>query len=306
MQRGGPNVADIFKSTPYTGTGDNQYIATGFPPDFVWGKRRNGTQGHYLIDSARGGSKLLQSNTTAADISLPSPYFTPDASGYATGPSDGGWNAAGGSFVSWAFRKARRFFDVRTISHTNGVATNIGLSDLGTIGLAVAKITNATGDWYAWHRSLTAGNNLRLNTTAAQSSASAYLSVSGATLTLSAAAPTGTYAIYAWAHDTASDGVIQGGSYTGNGSASGPTMTLGWKPQYIIIKRADIAGFGWYIFDQPRLNFDAVLEAGAPAKEAAVNGLDVTATGFKIVGTQTGWNAAGGSYVYVAIRAEDG
>ena len=84
--------------------------------------------------------------------------------------------------------------------------------------MVVVKATSTTSDWYTWHRSLTVGNNLKLNLSSAQSTTNAYLSVSGMTLTIASTCPSDTYIVYAWAHDPSADGIIQCGSFTTDSS----------------------------------------------------------------------------------------
>ena len=48
-------------------------------------------------------------------------------------------------------------------------------------------------------------------------------------------------------------GVSKVGSYTGNGSSTGPTVDCGFSsgPRFVMIKRADNSG-SWYVFDGTR------------------------------------------------------
>ena len=44
---------------------------------------------------------------------------------------------------------------------------------------------------------------------------------------------------------TSISGFSKIGSYTGNGSTNGPTVTTGFQPDWIMIKRTDAAGTSW-------------------------------------------------------------
>jgi hypothetical protein len=164
--------------------------------------------------------------------------------------------------------------------------------------MVVAKITNTTGDWITWHRSLTAGNNLRLNTAAAQTTTNAWLSVSGTTSTLASAAPTGTYVIYAWAHDTASDGFVQCGSFTTNGSGIA-TVDLGWEPQFLIHK--GLAAIDWSMYDQMRGMAQGQgaknLDPSSTAAENTNAVVNLSPTGFSISSL-----SSSNTFIYLAIR----
>jgi hypothetical protein len=298
---------DVFSTWLYDGNGSTQTITNGIDlagkGGLVWIKNRAAANDHALWDTV--ANTQLRSNVTNAGSG--GSNFSATASGFTLNTSVSDINATGNNtYNSWTFRRAAKFFDVQTISHTNGVATNITLTDLATVGMVIAKRTNTTGDWTTWHRSLTAGNNLRLNTTAAQTTTDAWLSVSGTTATLASTAPTGTYVIYAWAHDTASDGMIQCGSYTGNGSGTGPVINLGWEPQYILVKRSAGGTGNWVILDSTRgiASRDPMLQANTTAAEDATQDVlaDLSATGFQPNTTLSDINTLSSTYIYLAIR----
>ena len=46
--------------------------------------------------------------------------------------------------------------------------------------------------------------------------------------------------------------IIKCGSYTGNGSSTGPSVNLGFEPQWVMVKNADTNGYGWIISDVMR------------------------------------------------------
>ena len=309
-------VEDVFSAFTYTGNGSTQSIVNGIDLStyggLVWAKRRDSIGGHHsLTDTARGAKKSLSSNLTSAEIAAAAgnnDLYSFNSNGFSVGPNvNSGFNGSGESLVSWTFRKAAKFFDVQTKTHTTGTPSTVDLSILGTVGQVIVKRTDSTGEWYVWHRSLTAGNNLRLNTTAAQSTTDAHLSVSGTTLTIASGMPSGTYVVYAWAHDTSTDGIIQCGSYTGNANASN-TINLGWEAQYVLIKPASGGTGHWFIYDTARglcLNSDATLAANGSFTEAdfgTQNYIEPCANGFRAISDNNATNGAGFTYVYMAIR----
>jgi hypothetical protein len=225
-------------------------------------------------------------------------------------------NAAGVNYVSWAFRKAPKFFDVVTYTG-DGTTSQVIPHSLGIMpGMIIIKATSSTSNWFVWHRGdgTTDRTAFSLNLTAAsvnngvatfitssnfrniavQDSAASYPNVSGTT-----------YVAYLYAHDTAADGIIQCGSYTGNGSTTGPVVNLGWEPQYLMVKGATVDSH-WSILDSMRglsLSNDAYLFAGATNVEGTtVNLVNPTATGFNIVSNVGNFNASGQTYIYMAIR----
>ena len=307
-------VDDVFSTYLYTGNGSTQTINNGIDlagkGGMVWGKPRSVSGQHMLQDTARGIQNYLQSNSTLQSQAGGTDYVSSVTStGFNLG-NGSPLNSTGSTYVSWTFSKAPKFFDVQTISHTNGVATNISLTSLGTVGQVIAKITNTTGDWIVWHRSLTAGNNLRLNTTAAQTTTNAWLSVSGTTATLSASAPTGTYVVYGFAHDDSADGIIQCGSY--NGSYSPFSVTLGFEPQFLLVKRIDSDGNRWAMLDASRKwsvtdaasNANVLVADGNFSEDTMSTGKSLypTATGFAGFSSTESNQGSTATYIYLAIR----
>jgi hypothetical protein len=304
-------VDDVFSTWLYTGNGSTQTITNGIDlagkGGMTWIKSRSAATDHKLTDTVRGATKALISDTTGAETTDSTGLTAFSSTGFSLG-ANSVYNTNADTYASWTFREAAKFFDVQTVTHTNGTANNIDLSVLGTVGMVIAKITTTTGDWTVWQRNLTASNNLKLNTTAAQSTTDAWLSVSGTTATLSASAPTGTYVIYGYAHNaggfglTGTDNVISCGSYTGNGAASNP-ITLGYEPQWVLLKRTDITG-DWGILDTMRgwsYDGEGVLKpnTSGPTDNGNTEG-NPTATGFDI--GNGNYNINTRSYIYMAIR----
>lgn len=303
---GAPIVSDVFATSLYTGNSLTQTINNGIDlaseGGMVWLKQRT-YDGDHTLNSSHNWTVNGRSNTTAGYRTTNNPINSVNTTGFIV--TNSLQNAADNEYVAWTFRQAPRFFDVVTVSHTNGAATNISLTDLSTLGLVIAKITNTDGDWMTRHRSLTASNNLRLNTTAAQTTTNAWLSVSGTTATLSASAPTGSYVVYGFAHDP--DGVIQCGSYIGNGSTTGSTVTLGWEPQYLLIKNRSATG-NWIIYDNARDTANPctyTLKANTfDAEVTTGNDVDFNATGFQIKATASDINTNANTYIYMAIKKD--
>jgi hypothetical protein len=304
-------VDDVFSTYLYTGNGSTQTITNGIDlagkGGMVWLKSRSAVgQDNFLANTISGATKFLVSNTDDPESTSANTVSAFNSTGFSIG-SIVNTNAA--TYASWTFREAAKFFDVQTVTHTSGTANNIDLSVLGTVGMVIAKINTTAGDWTVWQRGLTTGYNLKLNTLAEQSTTDAWLSVSGTTATLAAAAPTGTYVIYAYAHDTSSTGIIQCGSYTGNGAEFGSLVNLGWEPQWVLVKQIDNGTTtGWVIVDSMR---GFCVEAGTEDTGDALlfpntNGAEIDrgrirpdALGFT---PRNYWNAASTKFMYMAIR----
>jgi hypothetical protein len=310
-----PNTVLDYSTNAYTITVNGNAIAqngggpftdpTANKGGLVWLKGRSGATDHALYDTVRGATFDLVSNSTAAQTTQATGLTAFNSNGFSIGAL-AKLNTNAATYTSWTFREQDRFFDVRTVSHTNGTATVVDLSNLGTLGMIIYRDTG-TSNWFVWHRSLTGTNKLLLNTTDAQALLPTF-TVSGTTLTIGTAATTGTKLIYAFAHNaggfglTGSDNVISCGAFTTDGSGNA-TVTLGYEPQWLLFKSSTDATNNWTIRDNVRgLNATdngASLQPNTTSAETtpAAIGAKVTSTGFTM-------NAGGSSstYIYMTIR----
>jgi hypothetical protein len=312
-------VDDVFSAYTYTGNGATQTITNGIDlagkGGMVWIKQRgteaSGATDNVIFDTARGAYTALLANGAGSGTAWGSnggvSSFNSDGfSVKDSSPGDYCVNGNTGRYASWTFREAPKFFKKATQSHTNGVANTIDLSSLGTVGMVIVKGYNGSnGNWKVFHRSVTTGNLLYLNTTGAET-ADASISLSGTTLTLAASLPTDTYVIYAFAHDTSTDGLIQCGSFTTDGSGKA-TVNLGWEPQFILLKESGPAALitgDWYMQDvnrnwsQTEANYLRANLSGAEQVGAQPILTSPNATGFTF--NQAVFSSK--QFIYLAIR----
>ena len=219
-------------------------------------------------------------------------------------------NDSSTTYASWTFAEFQRFFDVVTWSG-NGNSTQTIPHNLGIApGMVVAKRvdSNGTGNWFVYHRSLGQTSWMTLDSPdVVNTSASGNWSVTSTTFNANSYyalnSNNATYIAYLFAHDTASDGVIQCGSFSSTGQ-----VTLGWEPQWVLIKSTSVSNtyFGeWRMFDNMRGVFADIDDYQLfPNNNFAENsGAYGTALSFN----PTGFNVESqGSYgtstIYVAIR----
>jgi len=101
--------------------------------------------------------------------------------------------------------------------------------------------------------------------------------------------------------------MVRVGSYTGNGSADGPWVSLPFKPAFVLIKPYDYA-YQWVILDSTRDYYnvaDKVLDPSRSNEEFVnvVNNTDFLSNGFKLRSGHTIVNGAH-KYLYLAIAEE--
>jgi len=314
-------IEDVFSTYLYTGTGATATITNNIDLStkggLVWFKARNIVSNHGLYDTARGATNSLISNSTNGQSSIPNGLTVFNTNGFTIG-NNATVNGSGNTFTSWTFRKQPKFFDV--VTYTGDGTNNRAIShNLGsTPGCIFVKETNGVRNWFVYHRSNGNGKYILLNTTAATvTNADAFPSVTSTTFTpvnvaasLAMNVNGGTYVAYIFAHDaggfglTGTDNVISCGSYTGNGSSQ--TITLGYEPQWLMIKRVDDVS-PWRMHDVMRgmsITANLYLEANTSSAEASYLIVNPTATGFTLQSGPPYYNASGGTYIYIAIRRD--
>ena len=106
-------------------------------------------------------------------------------------------------------------------------------------------------------------------------------------------------------------------SYWGNGggtnssSSPGPTVELGWQPQWVMIKNTDTSGTSWYMFDDMRgISIDRYVVLQANKEDEEYNNtsafIRLTPTGFQVINTSNDVNQDNKEMMFVAIRRVDG
>jgi len=323
-------VANTFSTTLYTGNSGTQTITNGIDlagdGGMVWGKVRSISDNNWIVDSENGiGSNgtynYLQTNLATGlsnfgDRSVSS--FNSDGFTLANSTNDQ-FNLSPETYVSWTFKKQSSFFDVVTYTGNGVAGRSISHSLNSDVGTILFKRTDSTSNWIVWHRSaggaygfldatdaFTADSGISNPTTTAftiESTINAGWNASG-----------GTYVAYLFAHDTDASSLIKCGSYTGNGSNTGPVINLGWEPQWLMFKNAsasvrETVACDWMIFDNVRGIEPSPSKRLEPnTNDAEVGngiGLNVTSTGFQIDDFNRVLNFSGDTFIYIAIRAEN-
>ena len=299
-------VDDVFSAWTRSGTGASATITTGIDLSTKGGlvitKARSTATGWRYTDTARGVQTSLDSSATGGNATESTGLTAFGTTGYTIG-ADTDYNDSTGpvTYVDFTFRNAAKFFSHATVTKSAGSNATASFTDLATLGMVSVRRTDSSGSWYVWHRSLTAGKLLYLEQTAAEATLG-HITVSGTTVTLvNGTIADGSYVVYAWAHDTAADGIVQCGSFTTDGSGNA-TVNLGWEPQWILKK--SIAGTyqtGQWIMQDSMRGMDANgnfarLFANLSNAESQGSGTTPNASGFG------NYEGASTTYIYLAIR----
>ena len=325
--------SEHFNTVLYTGTGSSNAISNlGLTPDFTWIKSRSNTEGHGLVDSVRGATKLLSSNTTDSEATSANYVASLDSDGFTVGTSTL-TNGNGYTYVAWNWKAGGTavsntngsitssvsanpsagfsivsYTGVNNSSYGSGTTAVIGHGLSETPDLIIVKSRdNVNDNWVVHHKDSAINTTIFLDKTDALATGrSEFTAVSSSTF--SVLGPNfvnrlgENYISYCF-HSV--DGYSKVGSFVGNGNADGPFVHCGFKPAWVMIKRTDNVG-SWNILDSARDTFNSV-EASLYADNTTVEldeptlGRDYLSNGFKLTGTYSGQNASGGTYIFLAF-----
>jgi hypothetical protein len=313
----------VMDATLYTGNGGASQVITNagtFKPDLVWMKTRNQAYGHLLFDSIRGTSLYLQSNSTGADISDSTMFSSFNSNGFTVG-SSGFTNGSGNTEVGWQWQAGQGSTSTNTngsITSTVSVNASAGFSVVTYTGTNTA--TNTVGHglgvtpncWLIKNRTSTSNwvfnyvyngvvYYLFLNSTqagVAQGSpwstlpTSSVVTLGGSDTNTCAAA--NNYVMYPFANIS---GYSQFGVFTGNGSADGAFIYLGFRPKFFMLKSTTTVE-DWFIWDSVR----GAYNVNSPVLYPNLNSAEATNSAFDFVSNGIKMRAASSlTYMYLAF-----
>ncbi len=331
-----PTVENSFDVVTWTGNGSSsRSISTDFKPDLIWLKNRTGTaNNHFLIDSVRGkgsGTSYLNvyPNVTNAEVN-DSGIASIDDNGFTTSSS----RYASNDWVAWCWKAGDHNDNLPQINTEGTIDSVVSVNDAAgfsivsytgdsqssaTIGhglssapeLIITKARNFGAGWPTMVKTSSASfYGLRLNDTGANNTPNGLGFYNNTAPTSTVYSVGGSdevndnynYIAYCFHSVT---GYQKVGFY--NGSSSTVTITTGFQPRFLIIKRSN-GNNDWTMYDTVRsggTSMDDYLIPNSSSAEYANSSLVVnaTSTGFTIAsGLWAGMNEAGGEYIYLAIK----
>jgi hypothetical protein len=324
-----PDGRVAMAATLYTGTGaaasiSNAVNGVSFQPDWVWLKSRSAATDHKLTDSVRGVTKGLVSNSTAAETTDTQGLTAFSSGGFTVGTNTD-YNNLAATYVAWQWKAGGTAVSNTAGSITSSVSANTTAgfsvvtfttqaSGTATVGhglgvapsLIIQKIRTLSADWYVYNVSIGAGNILKLNTTDASVASSTIWNSTAPTSTVFSLGNgwAGSYSTVAYCFAPVA-GYSAFGSYTGNGSADGTFVYLGFRPRWVLIKSSSGVA-DWFVYDTSINAYNQVSTwlrpdySGAEVTNTA-QAIDIVSNGFKLRGSDTGVNASGGTFIYMAF-----
>ena len=343
-----PLGSDNFNTVLYQGNGSTQSVTgTAFTPDLVWVKNRGVATSNNLFDSIRGNQRIVSNSTSAqVDLNPYAPYGLPsfNSNGFNIGDNfngdyglngdpSGTYGSAAG-YVAWCWKAGGTAVSNTDGTVTSQVSANVDagfsivkytgtLTSSGNISvghglssppqLIISKRTDSSSPWRIRPFFL---NNNAYDYLEFDSGSLAQINSSDGTMSL----PTSTTFDNNWNsglggvgdviaycfHSVA--GYSKIGSYTGNGSTTGPIVTLGFEPAWIMIKRSssNASGGNWIIKDNKRDTTNPNtqnLYANLSAAEENAYPVDFNSNNFQILESNVDINENGGTYIYMAFAA---
>ena len=282
--------------------------AIGGSADLLWIKDRANANNHQLIDTVRGGTATLQSNTAAAETTYSAPSGSSVAWSWDAGSSTVTNND--GTITSQVRANPSAGFSVVTYSGNGVVGSTIGhgLNAVPSMLIVKPRTGVTAHGWRVYHASTGNTKYFNLNLT---NGAVTYTDWNSTTPTSSVftvnGTPAGTvnvsgstYVAYCFAPV---EGYSAFGTYTGNGSADGPFVYLGFRPALVLLKMSSSTG-NWTMLDYQREGYNVdndPLYPNLTNAESTTDLIDITSNGFKVRTADASVNTNAGTYIYAAF-----
>ena len=277
-------------------------FTSGFPVDYVFYRTVNTSFSWYTT------ARMLQgtyAKTNLTDAFTSSVYTVFDLM---TGFHN--YSGYGSTTYAWMWKR-HAGFDVVTYKGNAVAGRQIKHNLNVTPEMVVVKKRNSTQNWYTYHKGLNGGTNPELKTVMLNSSDA---EDSAGSFTFNNTAPTSTVFSLASSHATngsgdtyiallfaSVEGISKVGSFTGTGASQ--TITTGFRPRFLILRKSSTGGGPWYVLDTTRgwtSGNDQYINLNETTAQTGYEFGAPTATGFTITATAATINGSGENILYYA------
>ena len=274
-----------------------------FTTQLTWIKDRANAASHQLVDSVRGSTAKLSSDSTAIEGTYAAP--TGNSVAWNWKANGTGVSNTDGTITSTVSANVDAGFSIVSYTGT-GAAVTVGHGLSVAPDMVIVKSRAIAQGWSVWSNGLSLGTSyLSLNTTDATASASSVFTAAPSASVINIGgdlSPTSDVISYAF-HSV--DGYSKVGSYTGNGSTDGTFVHCGFRPAYVMIKWSS-GTQDWTVFDNKRNEHNEVdlyLHPSSSQADGSFDTIEVdfVSNGFKCRGPYNHINVSGGTYIYLAF-----
>ena len=339
----GADTPTGFGCRVYTGNASATMIGGfGFQPDLLWIKNRDDAASSNvgnveIFDAIRGPKEILRGNTTGAEIEEAAAWgvdrFTTDGFNLSNQGYYGNVNVNDKTFVAWGWdmggttaTNTSGSIDSTVMANTakgQSIVSWTGTGANATVGhglssapeLIILKNRDESQNWGVFHKDLNDGTdsgeyNLFLNENSGEASgegfwnntvpASTVFSVGSATQANGSSDKMIAYCFHSVS------GYSSIGSYTGNANTTGPSVTTGFRPAFILFKK-ETAGANWFVIDNARGPFNTIQtsitidNAQNESYASTTAKIDFNDNGFQIRNSNNDVNANNVKYRYIAF-----
>jgi len=272
----GLDIDEVFQTTLWTGTADGSTGAQDITTDIdlannegmLWLFNRDNATAPHIFDTIRGANVRLRTDRTTESGSVDDVMDSFNSDGFRLGVGTT-FNQSTVKNVGFTFKSEPNFFDIVTYNGTGSHPRNVS-HNLGSVPamIIVKNLDDGTEDWIVYHRGVDSSApedyGMFLNLTDSRVNNDSYWGDTAPTSTTFTVGGNITnqsgenFIAYLFAHNDGDgefgpDGdadVIKGGSFT-EVSGSDVKVTLGFEPQWIMIKASNATG-GWGMYDVMR------------------------------------------------------
>jgi len=321
---------DYFETVIWTGNGSGRDITVSHGTNWIWGKRRNGTNAHWLMDTVRGVDKRLISNSTAVEDDPSTAILTAfNSNGFSLG-TNSECNLNGATYVGWSWKAGTSVSGTTTGSGTGkaysgSVSTTAGFSIIkylgnGTAGhtiphhlgavpewILVKQTIGGDENWFSYHVGLGNTKDIHLNQANAGATADSWNDTTPTSSVFSISDQSAvngngnTHVAYCFAEK---QGYSKFGSYVGNGNVEGPFVYTGFKPAFVLVKNGSSNATNWSIVDNKRDSSNdgtpKLLLPDSNSAESTFSFIDLLSNGFKLRYSSDS-NTSGNVMIYMAF-----
>ena len=312
-----------FQVKLYTGNGSGGHAITfdgseDMQPNFVWIKTRSNSSNHQIHTTLSAETYYyIRPNANLAQITSNSDALTAfNSDGFTIG-SDGVINENTYTYVAWCWKESvTAGFDMLTYvgNHTSGRTVAHSLSAIPHMMLI--KNLNSAEKPAVYHKGVDTSSPedylMVLSDTSARFDDLSFLNDTAPTSSIFTLGNTqgisedgSTMAAFLW---TSKQGFSKFSKFIGNGSTDGTFVYTGFRPAYVMYKRANSTG-SWYIHDAKRNPYNVtntvLLAQDTDADSTASSkDMDFLSNGFKMRNTGGERNGSGDTIFYMAFAEQ--